>query len=257
MFDWLLRWWLLRTRRYGRIMNLLEASICAAAVARLRSKGWRVGCEVRIDYRPVDAAAILDKKVLALEAKISLNEKLRHQLQRLTRRADYVLAVIGSNPRAEGINWCVKNKMGLWMITQGLVIEFLPYHQLTPKTHYRNDIIKRLERWDETIVGGVPNMLGVGVAQDVQRRVDQYRAAHPNATWKEIYENVPSHYDNFKNMYSSLRSNAERLASRRDCNPIPEGSCALNKSNDTRIENPPVVSLGRRIEQAGISTNAK
>jgi hypothetical protein len=78
-------------------MNLFEASICAAAVARLRSKGWRVGCEVRIDYRPVDAAAILDKKVLALEAKISLNGKLRHQLQRLTRRADYVLAVIGSN----------------------------------------------------------------------------------------------------------------------------------------------------------------
>ena len=94
------------TLRYGRIMNLLEASICAAAVARLRSKGWRVGCEVRIDYRPVDAAAILDKKVLALEAKTSLNEKLRHQLQRLTRRADYVLAVIGSEPRAEGIKLC-------------------------------------------------------------------------------------------------------------------------------------------------------
>jgi hypothetical protein len=64
-------------------------------------------------------------------------------------------------------------------------------------------------------VGGVPNMLGIGIAQDVQRRVDAYRLAHPNATWKEIYKNVPSHYDSFKNMYSSLRSNAERLASRK------------------------------------------
>ena len=176
----------------------MEAPICAAAVARLRSKGWRVGCEVRIGYRPVDAAAILHDRVLALEAKISLNEKLRHQLKRLTRRADYVLGVIGSNPRAEGINWCVKHKIGLWIVTAGPLIELLPFRQLTPNNRYRNDVIKRLERWDETIVGGVPNRLGIGVAQDVQ-----------------IYDNVPSHYDSFKNMYSSLRSNAERLAARK------------------------------------------
>jgi hypothetical protein len=54
--------------------------------------------------------------------------------------------------------------------------------------------------WDQTIVGGVPNRLGIGVAQDVQRRVDQYPVAHPNATWNEIYENVPSHYHSFRNM---------------------------------------------------------
>jgi hypothetical protein len=57
--------------------------------------------------------------------------------------------------------------------------------------------------------------LGIGVAQDVQRRVDEYRAANPNASWKEIYSSVPSHYDSYKNMYSSLRSNAERLAWRK------------------------------------------
>jgi len=67
----------------------------------------------------------------------------------------------------------------------------------------------------ETIVGGVPNRLRIGVAQDVQRRVDEYRAANPGATWKEIYSKVPSHYDSYKNMYSSLRSNAEGLAWRK------------------------------------------
>jgi hypothetical protein len=196
-------------------MNLLEAPICAKAVARLRSKGWRVGCEIRTDNRPIDAAAVLNGKVLALEAKISLNEKLRHQLRRLTVRADYVLGVVGSQPRREGINWCVKNQIGLWIVTDGPIIELVPYRQLTPNNRYRNDIIKRLERWDETIVGGVPNRLGIGVAQDVQRRVDAYRAANPGATWKEIYSSVPSHYDSSKNMYSSLRSNAERLAWRK------------------------------------------
>jgi hypothetical protein len=196
-------------------MNLLEAPICAKAVARLRSKGWRVACEIRIDNRAVDAAAILNGKVLALEAKISLNKKLRHQLKRLTIRADYVLAVVGSPPRENGINWCVNHKIGLWIVTDGPIIELVPYRQLTPNNNYRIDIIKRLERWDEAIVGGVPNRLGIGVAQDVQRRVDEYRAAHPGATWKEIYSNVPSHYDSYKNMYSSLRSNAERLAWRK------------------------------------------
>ena len=196
-------------------MNLLEAPICAKAVARLRSKGWRVGCEIRTDNRPIDAAAILNGKVLALEAKISLNEKLRHQLKRLTIRADYVLGVVGSPPRKEGINWCIKHKIGLWIVTDGPIIELIPCHQLTANNDYRNDIIRRLDRWDETIVGGVPNRLGIGVAQDVQRRVDEYRAANPDATWKEIYSNVPSHYDSYKNMYSSLRSNAERLACRK------------------------------------------
>jgi hypothetical protein len=196
-------------------MNLLEAPICAKAVARLRSKGWRVGCEIRTDNRPIDAAAILNGKVLALEAKVSLNEKLRYQLKRLTIRADYVLGVVGSPPRTEGINWCVKHDIGLWIVTDGPIIELVPYRQLTPNNKYRIDIIRRLERWDETIVGGVPNRLGIGVAQDVQRRVDEYRAANPNATWKEIYSSVPSHYDSYKNMYSSLRSNAERLAWRK------------------------------------------
>jgi hypothetical protein len=196
-------------------MNLLEAPICAMAVARLRSKGWRVGCEIRTDNRPIDAAAILNGKVLALEAKVSLNKKLRHQLKRLTVRADYVLGVVGSSPRNEAISWCVKHNIGLWIVTDGPIIELIPYRQLTANNNYRNDLIRRLERWDETIVGGVPNRLGIGVAQDVQRRVDAYRAANPNATWKEIYSKVPSHYDSYKNMYSSLRSNAERLALRK------------------------------------------
>src|SRR5678815_2679217 len=58
------------------------------------------------------------------------------------------------------------------------------------------------------------SLRGVGIAQDVQRRVDEYRMTHPTATWKEIFANVPCHYNNYKNLYASLRSNAERLAMR-------------------------------------------
>lgn len=94
-------------------------------------------------------------------------------------RADYVLGVVGSPPRKEGINWFVKHKIELWIVTEGPIIELIPYRQLTPNKNYRNDMIRLLEGWDETIAGGVPNRLGIGVAQDVQRRVDEYRAANP------------------------------------------------------------------------------
>jgi hypothetical protein len=93
-------------------MNLLEAPICAKAVARLRSKGWRVGCEIRTDNRSIDAAAILNGKVLALEAKVSLNEKLRHQLKRLTIRADYVSVWLA-------LHHARKNQTGVLSIRSG------------------------------------------------------------------------------------------------------------------------------------------
>jgi signal transduction histidine kinase len=42
---------------------LLEAPICAKAVARLRSKGWRTGCEIRTD-NPTDPHIEVDASQL-------------------------------------------------------------------------------------------------------------------------------------------------------------------------------------------------
>jgi hypothetical protein len=149
-----------------------------------------------------------------VEAKVSLNRKLRYQLNRARRIADYVLAVVGITPKDDGLRWCMKRKLGLWVVNGGEVIELLPYFQQKPMEHHRQNLLERINRWDPTVSGGLPKLRGVGIAQDVQRRVDEYRAAHPSATWKEIFANVPCHYTNYKNLYSSLRSNAERLALR-------------------------------------------
>jgi hypothetical protein len=195
-------------------MNLREAPICATAVAKLRADGWNLACEVLLNARAIDAAGVRDGKVIALEAKVCLNQKLRHQLYLRRRVADFVLAVVGKRPHVDGINWCRNRRVGLWLVNDGEVTELVAYFQQKPNTSHRNNLLERIKRWDQSVSGGLPNLRGVGIAQDVQRRVDEYRMTHPTATWKEIFANVPCHYNSYKNLYSSLRSNAERLAMR-------------------------------------------
>jgi hypothetical protein len=195
-------------------MNFREAPICATAVAKLRADGWSLACEVLLNARAIDAAGLRNGKVIALEAKVWFNQKLRRQLYLRRRLADFVLAVVGTRPRAESISWCIKQRVGLWLVNHGEVTELVAYHQQKPNKLHRQNLLDRIKRWDQSVSGGLPNLRGVGIAQDVQRRVDEYRMTHPTATWKEIFANVPCHYNNYKNLYSSLRSNAERLTMR-------------------------------------------
>jgi hypothetical protein len=195
-------------------MNLREAPICATAVAKLRADGWNLACEVLLNARAIDAAGLHNGKVIALEAKVWFSQKLRRQLSLRRRVADFVLAVVGTRPRDDGIRWCIKHGVGIWLVNNEKVTELVPCRQQNPNENYRQNLIDRIQRWDQTMRGGLPNLRGVGIAQEVQRRVDEYRAAHPTATWKEIFAKVPCHYSNYKNLYSALRSNAERLAIR-------------------------------------------
>lgn len=195
--------------------GLPEAAICAAAVAKLRAEGWRVACEVSHFYRPIDAVGVKDGKVLVLEAKTGLTKKLKYQLRFGIYGADYALAVVRSKPRQEGLEWCRQARVGLWVVRDGVIEELVaPVAHAEVDAYNRERLINAAMETDEQVAGGLPCLAGVGEAQDVQRRVDEYRAAHPDATWKEIHANVPSHYRTAGNMYSALRSNRERLAFR-------------------------------------------
>ena len=195
-------------------MILREAPICAAAVAKLRADGWKVACEIPVEYRNVDAAASREGEALILEAKTGLTKGLIYQLQRARITSDLVVGAIGAKPRPESLAWCEKFGVGVWLVLNGSVTELLAPKPQNPWPHYREQVLARIERWNDATVGGVPNMKGVGAAQETQRAVDEYRSENPEATWKEIFAAVPSHYDSAKNMYSALRSNQERLTIR-------------------------------------------
>jgi hypothetical protein len=207
-----------RAEAVGQISSsrsLNEAPLCAAAVAKLRMEGWRVVCEVPLFQRAIDAVALRDGIVMAIEAKVGFNDKLRRQLRYDDLAADYVLGVVGSMPKAAGVEWFKEQKIGLWVVTDQQIKVVVTCGPQNFNEYYRKTLIERMQLFDEDSAGGLPCLAGVGVAQEVQRGVDDYRAAHPKATWREIFANVPSHYATHQNMYSALRSNAERLAFRR------------------------------------------
>lgn len=167
-------------------------------------------------HRPIDAVATRGGKVLVLEAKVGLTKKLRQQIWFGAYGADYAIAAVKSRPRAEGIEWCQKAKIGLWLVRDGVVEELIaPVQHDDVHGTYRERLTQAVEMMHEQQTpGGMPCLAGEGAAQDVQRRVHEYRASHPKATWREIHANVPSHYRTAPNMYSALRSNQERLAFR-------------------------------------------
>jgi len=149
--------------------TLNEAPICASAVARLRSDGWKVACEVEVfDFRDrCDAVALRDDKLMIVEAKVSLNQGLRHQAYRRQLTADLVLAVVGKTPRSQGIEWCKGEGIGLWVVTGQKVNEVVEPRQQNANAHYRKLMIERLANADESVAGGVPHLKGIGVAQDL------------------------------------------------------------------------------------------
>jgi hypothetical protein len=194
-----------------------EAPICAAGVKKLRDDGWRVVCEVWQWSRPIDAVAERSGQVLAMESKTGLTKKLKHQI-RWNLSADLLVAIVGTRPREEGLAWCREHKIGLWLVTENVVTELVQPQLQNPDNYHRKillDALEQYERAGDTTPGGLPCQKGVGIAQWVQAAVDEYRADHQKATWKEIHANVPSHYRTHQNMYSALHSNGKRLAFRK------------------------------------------
>lgn len=195
-------------------MNLPEASICAAAVEHLRSDGWRVVCEVPFHGRAIDAAATKMGKLILIEAKTSFTRSLKQQVQGLSFYADFALSVVGTKPRADTLAWCKDESIGVWMIRAGAVVELVAMRTNAKAFARDQSMIHRVLTMNEATAGGVPNLKGIGPAQEVQAEIDAYRAEHPKATWKELFEKVPNHYVSASSMASAMRNNYERLAYR-------------------------------------------
>lgn len=200
-----------------RTITLREAPVCNGAVEKLRSEGYKVACEIPVGFggRNCDAAATKDGKTLILEAKVSFTHGLRCQLNSAESSADFIVGAVAKMPSAKSLEWARMRGYGVWIWSGTEIVEVIaPQQSNHIFAPYREKLIRRIDVFSDGVTGGKPNMKGVGPAQECQRAVDEYRSRFPAATWAQIYANVPSHYDNAKNMYSALRSNAERIAIR-------------------------------------------
>jgi hypothetical protein len=186
-----------------------ETEICAAAVSRMRSEGWTVHCEVNVFGRPADIVGRLGDDLMIVEAKRSFSGSLKDQLLTAKSIADYIVAVVGTKPNVENLEWCDKFGFGVW-IASGLELwEILaPRRSVNHYTWSRTKTIQMFEAMESrgaTNVGGSPTQAGIGPAIECSERVKQFFAEHPGSSWKLIYESVPNHYASAASMASAMR----------------------------------------------------
>lgn len=100
-------------------------------------------------------------------------------------------------------------------MSDGVVTEVLaPDSKCTLVSSIVKRVRERCEGPESDAPGGVPNMLGIGPAQQCLAAVKSYRAEHPHASWREIYAAVPNHYTSFRSMQGAMSKMDDLLAAR-------------------------------------------
>jgi hypothetical protein len=186
---------------------MTEADLCDIVVAKLKADGWKVACEV-LD---IDIVAQRIGVVRVLEAKLSFTNDLKRQLQKGLSKADQVIAVVGTIPKFQTLTWCQQWQIGCWVVRDGEIHEVVEpvYNEFR---HYDRE---RLIEYADAAHAAFPDRRGgmrggtFAPAQDVQRRIAEFRASHPKASWREVFAAVPSHYTSHKIMASAMASLAD------------------------------------------------
>jgi hypothetical protein len=168
-----------------------------------------------MDGFPVDLIGRCDDELLTVELKRSLTERVIQQAAMCDLITDRRYAAVGTKPKAAGVERCRKLGIGLLSVVGGVVAVLVEPREIHPSTAwirdtYRAAVLKSLDVMTPNGTGGVPCMKGIGPAQECYDRVQIYRAAHPFAAWREIFREVPNHYNDYKSMCGAMRIVGER-----------------------------------------------
>lgn len=176
-------------------------------------KEWFVqqGYEVRAEYpcfnRNYDAIAVKDDIVIAIELKMALTKKLFHQLK-YTGFADYCYGVVATRPRksSQTFKLFIERGFGVISIKNNEVTEIIkPIKINTYYSGRHRHAIEYVKQTKDIGVGGRPQLKGIGPAQNVWKLIIKYRSKYPNASWRELYSNIPNHYCDFHSMQNAMR----------------------------------------------------
>lgn len=179
-----------------------ESDLYPAVKAWLEAFGCVVYPEVHIYHRPVDVVGI-GPMIIGVEMKLCLSKKVVQQAYTLCLSCDRSYVAVASRPKNIGL--AASAGIGVLRVHGGSV-EVLSEsaHREPPSQYHRKNLVDLCSRLPTDGIGGVPNLDGVGPAQDCAKRVEAYRAVNPGASWKDIFANVPNHYANAKSMQGAL-----------------------------------------------------
>lgn len=182
-----------------------------------KERGYSVYAEVPYQYRGVDFVAVNGDDHIAVEMKLSFSNEV-------IRQASYNIYGFGKSYVAfpvmkpfichndsywelneklrEKIDWCRGYGIGILQVMRcGTIFEAMEAvegkrHRVFDFTHYQ-------ENDDDE--AGLPSMKGVSAAAKELVGIEAYVRAHPDASWKEIFENVQNHYQDHRSLAGSMK----------------------------------------------------
>ena len=188
----------------NRAMKLKENKLAAPTAQWLESQGYTVYSEVSSPYSgaSIDIVGINNnEKIVAVELKMCLTKEVICQAKSHYRFAQKTFVCVVSTPISTSIGLCKKYNIGVLSVTNNKVVCLLD------PNNYNAKLIERLKNM---IPGyehaGKPCLKGIGPAQEVLKRIKEYLVKHPEAKWKELYNNIPNHYASYGSMQSSMRT---------------------------------------------------
>lgn len=195
--------------------ELVEAAMSPLVSAWLEDQGYEVYAEVptpggasHIDLVGWVAA---EDRIACVEMKRSLTQQVRRQAYLHQSHTSETYVAVGTNPTKKSLAHCEKLGIGVLRVNGDVSVLLQPQDRRMT-TFFRERLKTYLNAMAPGGIGGLPNLRGQGPAQECYEQVQKYRERLPQATWKEMYENVPNHYVSANSMCGAMRMVEERRA---------------------------------------------
>lgn len=185
--------------------------------ACFKQRGYTVFAEVPCMYRGVDFVAVNGDDHIAVEMKLSFNNDV-------IRQASYNIHHFGKSYVAfpvqkafichndsywelneklrAKIDWCQKYGIGILQVMRcGTVFEAL---EAVEGNRYRVFDFSQYQESDED-EAGLPYQKGVSAGYRELLAIEAYVRNNPNASWREIFDNVQNHYQDHRSLAGSMK----------------------------------------------------
>lgn len=192
-----------------------EAELSGPISAWLAKRGYAVYAEVPWRGRVIDLVGVRGAVTVAVELKGCMRWQVMEQAVNNQQYATLSFAAVGGVPHRTRLERLADLGIGVLVVTaHGARMVQKPNPRRFPAMADRKTLerfgafLRRLPRGG---VGGHPCERGHGPAKRCYRALRAYLEEHPEASWRELYAMVPSHYVSARNMRLAMQMQA-RLA---------------------------------------------
>lgn len=188
------------------MLAMSEAEMGEPVMNYFRSMGYEVWCEIPFYQRVVDIVAMKEDMLVAIELKRSFTRGVMLQAVQCQLFSHQTYCCAYTKPSSNTILAASKRGLGLLRVVDGECMKILDPNNEHVLDHHSHNMRKRLRFIDPGGEAGHPCRKGVGPAQEVSRLVEQYRKNNSDATWDELYSELPNHYCSARSMRGALVS---------------------------------------------------